>query len=461
MNRVMCRTWVLVLFLWVLVGGMAFFLWEYANHAAEWAGYPSSPHVQDGGLGGGTVTDRTGQLLLRLGEERSYSPDAEVRQGTLHWLGDRRGNISAPAISHYRSVMSGYDLIQGVYRSSSRPGSIELTLSARLQTAALTAMADRKGTVAVYNYKTGELLCAVTTPTFDPDNEPDIAGDTTGYYEGVYLNRFLRSAYIPGSIFKVVTTAAALDCVEGVEDMTFTCYGALAYGDQSVTCEKAHGTLDLSGALAHSCNCCFAQIAELVGKKAMTGYVKKFRLLESLQFDGITTAEGNYDVSDAAPVSFAWSCIGQYTDLVNPCRFLTFMGAIARGGTELPPHVVRSVYDGEEETYHAQPTAGQRIMSQEVARILQGYMRSNVLEIYGAEHFPGLTVCAKSGTSELGGGLTSNSMFAGFVTDEAYPLAFIVVVENGGYGSTTCVPILSQVLSSCKEVLDEPASEWS
>ena len=74
--------------------------------------------------------------------------------------------------------------------------------------------------------------------------------------------------------------------------------------------------------------------------------------------------------------------------------------------------------------------------------------------IYGDWNFPGMTVCAKSGTSQLGGGKTSNAMFAGFVADEEYPLAFIVVVENGGYGSTACVPVLSKVLAECKAVLD-------
>ena len=93
-------------------------------------------------------------------------------------------------------------------------------------------------------------------------------------------------------------------------------------------------------------------------------------------------------------------------------------------------------------------------MSEETAALLQSYMRNNVQSVYGDWNFPGLTVCAKSGTSQLGGGQTSNAMFAGFVTDEQYPLAFICVVENGGYGASACVPVLSQVLAQCKVVLD-------
>ena len=81
-------------------------------------------------------------------------------------------------------------------------------------------------------------------------------------------------------------------------------------------------------------------------------------------------------------------------------------------------------------------------------------MRNNVKSVYGDGNFPGLSVCAKSGTSQLGGEQDPNAMFAGFVQNEEYPLAFIVVVENGGYGSHTCVPILSKVLSACKAVMD-------
>ena len=96
----------------------------------------------------------------------------------------------------------------------------------------------------------------------------------------------------------------------------------------------------------------------------------------------------------------------------------------------------------------------QTVLERSTCQTLQELMRNNVLTKYGAENFAGLTVCAKSGTSELGGGLTSNAMFAGFAMDEAYPLAFIVVVENGGYGASTCVPILSQVLAACKASMD-------
>ncbi|MGN0977178.1 MAG: penicillin-binding transpeptidase domain-containing protein, partial [Faecousia sp.] len=412
MNRVTKRTWLMGLFILVLLGGMLIFVWEYVTEAKDWVAFSGSPHVYNSAnLGCGTVTDRSGEMLLDITDARTYSDDVATRKSTLHWLGDRKGYISAGAVSSYAAEMAGFDRINGIYDAAGTGGTATLTLSAHVQNVALEAMAGRKGTIAVYNYKTGEILCALSTPTYDPDNVPDMEGSDD--YEGVYINRFLQSSYVPGSIFKIVTTATALDCVPGIEDMTFTCYGKLEYGTEAVTCEKAHGTQTLKQAFANSCNCAFAQIAELIGKKNMVSHVEQFGITESLTFDGVTTAEGNYDISDTAPVSFAWSCIGQHTDLVNPARYMTFMGAIAGGGVGAEPYLVSRVQCGDQTTYEAKTQKTDRVMSQEVAAKVQSYMRNNVQSVYGDWNFPGLSVCAKSGTSQLGGGQTSNAMFAG------------------------------------------------
>lgn len=443
------------LFLLLLLGGLLFFVWEYVTQAESWVSFSGSPHLYNSSnIGCGTITDRSGNLLLDISQGRTYSDDANTRKSTLHWLGDKKGFISASTVSTYAASMVGYDRINGVYNASDEGGNARLTLSAKVQNAALEAMGNRKGTVGVYNYKTGEILCALTTPTYDPENVPDIANDTTGAYDGVYLNRFLQSAYVPGSIFKIVTLSAALDCVPGIEDMTFPCRGKIEYGTEAVTCEKAHGTQTLKQAFANSCNCAFAQIAEKVGKNNMVKYVKQFQVAQKLSFDGSTTAAGNYDISNTAPVSFAWSCIGQHSDLVNPARYMTFMGAIGGRGTAAEPYLMAKVTSGGDTTYEAKTKKTDRLMSKEVADTVAEYMRNNVKTVYGDGNFGGLPVCAKSGTSQLGGDQKSNAMFAGFVDSEQYPLAFIVVVENGGYGSHTCVPVISKVLSACKSVMD-------
>lgn len=456
MNRISRRAWALVALIALLLGGMCFFVTEYFTNAAKWVSHTGSPHLfSHSDLG--AVVDRNGVTLMTLGGETAYADSAAVRKSTLHWLGDREGKIHAPLVSGYMDELSSYDPITGLYAFSEAAGQIDLTLSSEIQTTALKAMGDNQGVVAVYNYETGEILCAVTTPTYDPDDPPQISEEelnTNEAYDGLYWNRFTRSTYIPGSIFKMLTAAAALETIADIQQQTFECTGSVAYGPDAVTCERAHGTMNLKKALEKSCNCTFAQIAGQLGADTLEAYAAKVGIDRSVNFDGITTRAGNFDLSDAAAVEVAWAAIGQYTDQVNPCQYLTFMGAIAGGGTAVQPYIVSRVTSGEKTVYEAQRAETDRIISRETAKILREMMANNVENNYGSGNFPGLTVCAKSGTSQVGGDKTSNALFAGFVADEEYPLAFIVVVENGGYGSSTCVPILSKVLAACKSQMD-------
>ena len=456
MNRVSRRAWALLALMLLLVGGLGFFLVEYFLNAPQWVTYPGSPHTQ-GSSQKGTVVDRAGEVLMTMGDGTTYAESTRVRKAMLHWLGDREGKIYAPLVPSYMDEMSQYNLVTGLYNFEQADGSIELTISADLQSTALKAMGDKQGVIAVYNYKTGEILCAVTTPNYDPDDPPKITAEeleNNEAYDGLYWNRVTRSTYIPGSIFKVATTAAALETIDDIQEQTFQCTGRMEYGPDAVTCENAHGKVDLKKALAKSCNCAFAQIAQQLGADTLEDYVDKFGITDSLTFDGLTTREGHFDLSDAADVQIAWAAIGQYTDQVNPVAYMTFMGAIANGGVGVEPYLVRQVTHGEDPVYQVKAQKTDRVVSTETAEILQEMMRNNVETVYGKKNFPGLTVCAKSGTSQVGGGKTSNALFAGFVADEEYPLAFIVVVENGGYGSSTCVPILSKVLSACKTMMD-------
>lgn len=451
MNRIAGRAWVLWLLVSLLLGGVGFFLYEYAASSHKWVMHSANPHVYQGSaqtVACGKVTDRDGIFLLDLGNGRQYAHDSYLRAATLHWLGDRSGNIAAPALSHYAKELAGFTPVNGIYGYGGTGANAKLTLSAPVQKTALEALGSYKGTVAVYNYRTGEILCAVSTPAFDPDHVPDFSMDTAGLYEGVYLNRFTQSVYIPGSIFKIVTTAAALETLPDVRRQSFTCTGTFTIGGDKVTCERAHGTLTLKNAMARSCNCYYANLALRLGADTLEDRVEAYGVTKPVSFDGIVTARGNFSAAGQQRVELAWSAIGQHKDQINPCAFLTFVGAIANGGQGVKPYVMASV--GE---YQAQPQPMERIMSEDTAAILQEYMRNNVVNNYGADNFPGLTVCAKSGTGQVSG-QRPNAMFVGFVSDEQYPLAFIAAVENAGYGKQVCVPILSKVLSACRDVLD-------
>lgn len=456
MTRIASRAWVTWFLIAVLLGGTGIFVYEYVTQAENWVLSPGSPHVYDEqGKVCGTIVDRNGILLLDQKDGGVYSESLQLRKAALHWVGDRRGNIQTSAISHYAEIMAGFDPINGVYQYGGVGGQARFTLSAQLQMAALEAMGDYIGTLAVYNYKTGELLCAVTTPTFDPDNVPDIAGDKEGIYEGVYLNRFLQSVYIPGSIMKVVTTAAALEEIDGILDMTFKCTGKVEFGIDKVTCERVHGTQTLKEAMSVSCNCVYAQVAMLIGGEKLQGYAEKFGIVDRISFDGITTAAGNFQTAGEADVNVCWSAIGQHLDQINPCAYLTFVGAIANGGVTVLPHVVQTISFGEDVAYEAELAGGKRIMSEKTADLMAEFMRNNVVSYYGTDKFPNLKVCGKTGTGQVDSGKKANAMFTGFLDDAELPLAFIVCIEDGGYGRKVAIPVISQVLEACLELKDK------
>lgn len=454
MNKVAGRAGITMIIALVLLIGFGFFLAEYFMQAGEWAVFKGSPHVYNGSnIGCGLTTDRNGVLLLDLAGDRTYAADEVLRRATVHWVGDRKGSVSAPALSYHAKELAGYDLLSGVYAYGRTGGTAKLTLSAQLQAEAQAAMKGYRGTVAVYNYKTGELLCAVTTPNYDPDNAPVIDEANPGEYEGLYVNRFTQSVYIPGSIFKIVTLAAAFENMPDIAEKKFLCEGSYTVGSEAITCESVHGKQSLKQAFCNSCNCAFAQVVEMLGKEQLQRYVEQFGVVEPVQFDGITTAKGTFEGGQAAAYNAAWSGIGQYTDQVNPCAFLKFVGAIANGGKGVEPYLVGSITAGGIKTYSAKTKYSPRIMSETTAETVSAYMRNNVQTKYGDDNFPGLVVCAKTGTGEVGGNKKPNAMLAGFVDDEQYPLAFVVAIEDGGYGIKVCIPVISRVLAACKEVL--------
>lgn len=438
----------------VLLAGTVLLCVRYFAKADEWVTFSGSPHVYTGvNLDGGVVTDRDGTLLLDSTDGRTYSADAVTRTATMHLLGDRYGYIQAPLLGSFADDMIGFDKINGLYGAEGTEANATLTLSASAQTAAYQALGNYHGTVGVYNYKTGEILCAVTSPSYDPDNMPDVDADTSGAYDGVYVNRFFQAAYTPGSIFKIVTLAAAIETVPDWENLTFTCEGKTIIGGQEIICEGVHGTITLKQALAHSCNVAFGELAGKVGTKALMEYAEKLGLSESFECDGIPVKAGTVDLKDADAGDLAWAGIGQYTDQVNALTFMRAMGRIAGGGTGAEPYLMAKITRGEKTAYEAKTETSSRALTAETAAKLTEYLRNNVATMYGDWQFGGLNVCAKSGTAEHEGE-TADAMFAGFCVDENCPLAFVVFVENGGSGSAVAAPIAAKVLQVCAAAIN-------
>lgn len=423
----------------VLIGGLVIFSYRFVRYGGDWATFYANQSVyQDGRLAIGSVYDVNGKLLAENGGGTvKYNDDEGIRRGTLHAVGDMDGNISTAALSAFKDDIVGYSLLTGTYSLTGRGNDIRLTIDADVSKAAYEALAGRSGCVGVYNYETGDILCMVSSPGFDPANPPEVSADDKS---GIYINRFLSSTFTPGSIFKLVTSAAAIETYSGLDEWSYDCVGECEINGEKIRCANGahHGVQDFEDALANSCNCAFADLAQKVGADTMAEYAEKCGLTDSYNIDGIFNVKGSFEFPET-PLNLAWAGIGQYNDQLNPCSMMVYMGAIAGGGKSVVPDIIYSTLGGSTDT--------KRMIEEDTAMQLRNMMKNNVVKTYGEGNFPGLDIYAKSGTAEVSG-KNPTAWFAGFIENENAPYAFIVCVEDSGFGSQVAAPVANRVLQA-------------
>ena len=435
----------------VLILGLGYYVVELARDGGTWAAYPGNGDVYtDGYLTKGAIYDRNETLLMENNSSGTpyYTDGYDIRCATLHAVGDSVGNISTGANRVFADKMIGYSFVMGTFSVSGNGRNLILTIDANVCAAANAALAGRKGTVGVYNYETGEILCMVSSPNYDPLDPPDLSSEEMN---GAFYNKFLSSTFVPGSIFKVITANAALETLSDIDSYEYTCPGVISYGEAEtdrITCPYEHGTQSLSDALAHSCNCAFADLTLKVGPSKLEEYTKKAGITRQYSINGIKTAAGTFDFP-STDVSLAWAGIGQYHDLVNPCAMMVYMGAIANGGVAVNPTLIKDVRfaNGWDADFTFSP-GKDRLVEEDTAAKLDEMLHNDVVNQYGEGNFPGLDLCAKPGTAEVGDGNTPHSWFYGYIRNPGYPYAFVVLVENGGSGAEVAGDVANQVLQT-------------
>ena len=448
MKKIERRAVMCLLLALVLALGTVVFLGKYVLHAGNWASSAFNRHLynSDGQLAVGTVLDRDGDVLSSAQDgKRTYYDNETVRKATLHAVGDLQGNIGTGALNAFADKLTGYGLLNGAF-GADRGGSLYLTLDARYNYEAYQALNGHAGTVAVYNYKTGEVLCMVSAPSYDPLNvSRDI--ETNDRYKGAYLNRFLSSTFTPGSVYKTVTLAAALEEFPDLQDRTWTCTGSIQIGEETIVCSGTHGEQHIGDAFANSCNVAFAQMAEELGADTLKKYTEKAGLTDSYSLDGLPTAKGSFAFDGMTDGQLGWAGVGQHKDQVNPCALMVYMGAIANGGKAAEPYLIQKTVSalGIPSLPHLTRKTG-TLVSGNTADALADMMADNVEKTYGTKRFPNMDICAKSGTAEVGEGQTPHAWFAGFLRNEDAPYAFVVLVENGGGGSSVAGTVAGRVL---------------
>ncbi|MBR1778956.1 MAG: penicillin-binding protein [Clostridia bacterium] len=449
----------------LFVVGLATFTFKLIINANDWALSPFNKHLSGVALNSsGKVIDRNEVVLLQsINGKRVYNSDLGVRKSLLHTLGDGSSHISTAIPNLYRAELYGYNFITGAncphFLNSCKD--IKLTLDSELCKLALEKLGSAKGAVAVYNYKTGEILCLVSTPCYDPNNPPIIsdnlstnAGDN---YDGVYINRVMSATYTPGSIFKLITSVCAIDNFgEKLEDKVFNCQGKEKVSGGDITCLSSHGNIKFKNALTRSCNIYFANLAMELGKEKMLHTAQSLGFNKSFNINKIQTKQSSYEAAEANDYNLGWSGVGQYKDLVNPMHMLILMGAIANKGKAVIPRMIGNIISESSVdlfTGNYDKVETEELMPEKTAEILKSAMRYTVQNNYGDSMFKGLAVCAKTGTAEVGENKLPHAWMVGFSSEEKTPLAFVVISENSGFGIRAAAPIAQSVLQKAANVI--------
>lgn len=461
MKKISRRALSLYLLILLFLAGCGLLCFNLFTNADSWAMNRANRHLYYGGslATAGDIMDADGKVLVTTNDgKRVYSDNRNLRMGTLHTLGDSDGYIASGIQTAFKDELTGYNILDGVYnlKRYGKGNDITVTLNSAVCETAFRALGKNKGVVGVMNYKTGDIICIVSAPTYDVRNKPaDIETDATGKYDGIYMNRFFSGLYTPGSTFKIITAACAIDNIPDIYSRTFDCKGKVPIGEGEVICSGVHGRQTFEEALNHSCNCAFAEIADELGAAKLTEVCERLGFnTRNITVNGkIKAVKSRINLLESTRLDIGWAGIGQYTTLINPCQMLTAVAAAANGGTAPAPNLIKEISTPEGKiTYKSAPTSDGEYFSPETAEKLGKLLRSNVQNQYGDWRFPGLSMCGKTGTAEVSDNPSAkpNALFVGYSLEPKTPFAIIVVVEDTTSSLSSAVPIASQVMKTVR-----------
>lgn len=336
------------------------------------------------------------------------------------------------------------------------PGSgkdIQLTLDVKIQKIAQDLLAQRKGCVIIMDPYTGELIALASGPDFDPAL---FVGKTSGTEvsslfnnpDSPMLNRAISGLYPPGSVFKPIVAAAALESRKINTSTSFLCEGQTYVGHQKFGCWNTHGVQSIVAAIAHSCNVFFYRSGLLIGPQLISDYSLKFGLAKP------TSVDLPYEASGCVPNPF-WKkiyrfqkwfsgdtanlSIGQGDLLVTPLQMARFMAVFANGGTLVAPYVVKAVQGADVSVYQEKNI---RVpMKAETMHIIKNGLKEVVTDPQGTGHVLsglGVSVAGKTGTAQAAGG-PSHAWFVGYFPAERPRYVICSFIERGGPGYYACL----------------------
>ncbi len=305
----------------------------------------------------------------------------------------------------------------------------------------------RRGAGVVLDPRSGAVLALASLPSYDPNRLDALWPQLLTAPTSPLLDRSTQGLYPPGSTFKIVTAADALDAGVVMPQSTFSDPGYLAVGNAVIHDDQgeATGTQDLTGAFALSSNVDFAQIALRIGVARWFDYAAKWGLGQAVDFDVPVSRDRLPKRSTVYPGVLAQLGFGQADLLVTPLRMALVGATIAHDGITPRPYLVRRIA-GSETSIAARPESIAQPISAETAHMVRDMMIQTVKRGTGTPaQLPGVTVAGKTGTATNPEG-PAHAWFVAFAPAQAPRVAVAIIVENVGYGATYAAPIARDIL---------------
>lgn len=412
----------------------------------------------------GSILSADGKTLAETivgedGSESRYYPYGEM---FAHAVGyDSNGKYGIESFANFNLLRSHSffleQIMNGLQDKKDQGDNVITTLDYRLQETAYNALGNNNGAIVALDPNTGKLLTWVSKPDFNPNT---IAEDwnsiisNTDTENSVLLNRVTQGLYPPGSTFKILTSLEYIKENPNYSDYIYDCTGSITMEDTEIHCynNSVHGTEDLKMSFAKSCNTSFANIGLTLDKTSFS------KLCNSMLFNTDIPIAYPYQKSsfvlnkDSDTGATMQTAIGQGKTLVTPLHMALITSAIANDGVLMKPYIIDHTenYKGITVKDYRPSTYGTLLDAKE-AGLMQEFMSCVVSEGTGTQlNGQGYQAAGKTGSAEYSNTKgESHAWFTGYAfTEEKGTIVVTIIVEGGGAGSTTAVPIAKQIFDA-------------
>lgn len=405
----------------------------------------------------GTIYDCSGEVL-------AYSKMDEKSQTRVYPFGERYAHLIGynsvtynrtgieQTFNKYLVETDPVDELANLFAKQKRipeGADLYLTIDNRMSELAEKLMHGQNGAVVAVVPKTGEVLCLYSNPTYDP-NENELRkefSNLTQRDDAPFVARCTQGLYAPGSTFKIITAAAALESGNAIEvedegSITIDGYEIKNSG------AKKLGIIDTKTGFAKSSNVMFSSYAVNIGEEKLKEVASNFGIGEKIPFD-IATNKSIFSYEDKMSDTDLAACgIGQGKLLVTPMHMALVAAGIANDGVIMKPYVVQKAsYDGGRNVYTAQSKVWKNAVDKSVAKTIGEYMAECVASGTGTKaQLDSVTVAGKTGTAENEKEGKEHAWFVCYAPYENPEIAICVMQEYTGKTGSSCAPIARELI---------------